>query len=152
MRFPQLNLPSFEPRIQETEGGTLIFDPVRKKFVTLTQEEWVRQHFLNLLIGHLGYPTALLKAETGMIYHQSAKRTDILAYHRTGAPYLLVECKAPTIPIDANTLKQAAEYNKVLTARYLAVTNGLRHLVWELIEQTYVPLNEFPRFNQDIDG
>src|SRR5690606_27113443 len=90
-----LNLPSFEYRIKKTEEKTFIFDEIRKKFVVLTPEEWVRQHFVHYMIGHLRYPRALINVETGLAYNQLRKRSDIVLYDRTGKPWMIVECKAP---------------------------------------------------------
>lgn len=106
-----------------------IFDPVRRRFVALTPEEWVRQHVLHFLIGHLGYPRALIQAERGLKYHRLAKRMDVLCYDRRGTPYLLVECKSPDTTLDRRVFDQASMYNSGIGAPYIAVTNGLIHLI-----------------------
>ncbi len=123
----QLNLPAFNLKIKVSEGKTVIFDPLRKKYVVLTPEEWVRQHFVNYLIGHLGYPKSLIRVEQGMKYNRLLKRSDIVVHDRQGAPLLLVECKAPACHLGQKVMEQAMMYNKTLQASYIIVSNGLEH-------------------------
>lgn len=122
-----LNLPQFEFKIQETEGKLSIFDILRKKYVALTPEEWVRQHFIHLLIVNYNYPKSLIKIESGLKYHQLSKRSDIVVYDRSGNLFLVVECKAASVPVSQETFNQAARYSFSLRAKHLAVTNGLKH-------------------------
>lgn len=121
----ELNLPSFEYRIKKTDGKIFIFDEIRKKFVSLTPEEWVRQHVVNYMIAHLRYPRALIRIEGGTRYNQLRKRTDIVVYTRSGAPWMVVECKAPEQKVGPATLRQISVYNATLRALYIAVTNGI---------------------------
>lgn len=121
----ELNLPSFEYRIKKTEGKIFIFDEIRKKFVSLTPEEWVRQHFVNYMIVHLRYPRALIRIEGGTTYNRLRKRTDIVVYARTGDPWMIVECKAPEQKVGPSTVRQVSMYNMSLRAPYVAVTNGI---------------------------
>lgn len=121
----ELNLPSFEYRIKKTDGKIFIFDEIRKKYVSLTPEEWVRQHVVNYMIVHLRYPRALIRIEGGTHYNRLRKRTDIVVYARTGAPWMVVECKAPEQKVGPATLRQVSVYNATLRALYIAVTNGL---------------------------
>lgn len=144
--FPDLKLPAIEPRLATEEDNTFIFDPVRKKFVLLTKEEWVRQHFVGLLINHLFYPRSLLKVESGLYYGQKQKRSDILVYNQAAKPHLLVECKAWNQKIRRNVVEQASVYNKTLQARYLAVSNGFSHFCWELKKDHYLPLSSLPPY------
>jgi hypothetical protein len=123
----KLNLPRFGHNIKHQEGKTVIFDVIRKKFVALTPEEWVRQNFVHYLINHLQYARSLINIETGLKYNQLAKRSDIIAYSRDSLPFLLVECKAPQVPINQSTFEQAAMYNKSVGAKYVVLTNGLEH-------------------------
>jgi len=123
----KLNLPEYALKTRRTDGVQQIWDPVRKKYLVLTPEEWVRQNFLMFLIKELGYPLTLMKHEGGVKYNGRQKRTDILAYDSYGDPVLLVECKASYVKIDSAVFEQAAIYNKQLKAKYLAVTNGLQH-------------------------
>jgi type I site-specific restriction endonuclease len=123
----KLNLPQFEYKLKKEEGKVWIFDGIRKKFIVLTPEEWVRQHFIHYLTQEKKYPRALIKVEGGLIYNQLQKRTDIVVFNRDGAPWMIVECKSPTIPVSPLTLSQASVYNSTLKAEFLTVTNGLTH-------------------------
>jgi hypothetical protein len=125
----ELNLPAYNHRLREAEGKLWIFDPLRKKFLVLTPEEWVRQHFVNYLIAHLKYPKTLIKVEGGLTYNQLTKRSDIVVHNREGRPWMLVECKSPDIRLNEQTVMQAAMYNSKLAAKYIAVSNGLSHMV-----------------------
>jgi hypothetical protein len=127
-KFPQLNLPDCNPRITEEEGRLMIFDSIRKKHLVLTPEEWVRQHWIYFLIEKNQYPKGLLVTERGLTYNKLQKRTDILVRNQEGAPYLLVECKAPTVPINQKTVDQAAIYHFKLKSNYLILSNGFSHI------------------------
>lgn len=122
----ELRLPSFECKIRDLEGKTAIFDVIRKKYLILTPEEWVRQHVVHLLVSHLGYPASLIKLEGALTYETLEKRSDILVFDREAKPYLLVECKAPDVKLTQRTLEQASRYNKVIQAPYLVITNGMK--------------------------
>jgi hypothetical protein len=123
--LPVLKLPAFDVLTREEEGITYVFDIIRKKWLQLTPEEWVRQHVVHLLVDHLGYPRALFKVESGLQYNRQQKRTDLIVHDQEGKPYLLVECKAPDIKVTQKTIEQASMYNQTLKAPYVAVTNGL---------------------------
>ena len=149
LKLPKLNLPEINLSIFWRGNLAYIKDEIRKKEILLTPEEWVRQHFLNLLIKSLNYPKALINIEKGHQHLQQQKRTDIHVYNRRGASYLLVECKAPNIKLSAATLQQISSYNTAFNAQYLAITNGLKHYVWKktLINNRYEQLSEFPFFS-----
>ncbi len=104
-----------------------MFDIIRRKFVFLSPEEWVRQHFIHLLIGHYRYPRSLFAVETGVYYNTLKKRSDIMVLGADGIPFLLVECKAPGVKIRNSVFDQIARYNFSLKPRYLVVTNGMEH-------------------------
>lgn len=123
----ELNLPGVELRIRINKGKREVFDVVRKKHVSLTAEEWVRQHFLHFLIIQKKVPPSLIAIETSIKYNRLAKRCDIVVYNRNGQPVLIVECKAPEIEISQDVFHQVAMYNMTLKVRYLVVTNGLDH-------------------------
>jgi hypothetical protein len=125
-KLPTINLPTFEHKITETDGKSLIFDIIRKKNIVLTPEEWVRQHVIHLLISHYNYSRSLFQVEKGTTYNSLQKRTDIVVFNREGKPHLLVECKAPEIKINQYVIEQASRYNKTINAPFLAVTNGLK--------------------------
>ncbi|WP_323757637.1 type I restriction enzyme HsdR N-terminal domain-containing protein [Roseivirga sp.] len=122
-----LNLPAYEYRLDKRDGKLVIFDPIRKKFVVLTPEEWVRQHFIHFLTGSLGYAMSRMSVETGNKYNQLQKRSDILFYDEHMKPLVIVECKAPSVKINQNAFDQVAVYNKTLQAKLLIVTNGMVH-------------------------
>lgn len=122
-----LNLPPFQHQLQRRAGKVAIFDIIRRKYVALTPEEWVRQHFVHYLINQLAYPKSLISVETGLRYNQLSRRSDVLVHDRTGAPFMVVECKAATVPLSSQVFEQVAVYGQSLRTRYLAVTNGLHH-------------------------
>jgi uncharacterized membrane protein YkoI len=147
----KLNLPEYQFRIQKSEKGTQIFDAIRKKFVALTPEEWVRQNFIQFLIVEKKYPASLIAVETGLKYNRLQKRSDITIYDRNGKLWMIVECKAPEVKISQETFDQVATYNmsgKVKT-RFLAVTNGLKHYCCEILndQNSYDFLKDFPDFS-----
>lgn len=123
----KLNLPGCDLKLRNEKGKAEVFDIIRKKYITLTPEEWVRQHFIHYLINSLKYPRALISCENGLKYNELQKRTDIVVYDRTGKPYMVVECKAPEIKLSQSVFDQAACYNYTIQAKYLSVTNGLVH-------------------------
>lgn len=120
-----LNIPPFDYKIKKSDEKLLIFDMLRKKYVVLTPEEWVRQHFIHFLINQYHYPKALIKVESGLQYHQRQKRTDIQVFDREGQLFMIIECKAPHIPLNQQVFEQAAQYNKVLKAPFITITNGV---------------------------
>lgn len=127
--LPVLNLPPIAaPRLrQNVQGRAEIFDPLRGRFVTLTPEEWVRQHFTAFLIGERDFPAALIGNEVGVSVGGVARRCDTVVYARSGTPLLIVEYKAPHISITQSVFTQIQSYNSVLHVPYLIVTNGLTH-------------------------
>ena len=131
-----LNLPPFDYKVKKMDGKPFIFDALRKKYLVLTPEEWVRQHFTHYMIGN-GYSKSLISHEKGLTYNQLKKRSDILVFQRDLTPFLLVECKAPHVPLNEKVLEQAAQYNFVIRAKYLAVTNGMKHLFFEINFDTH---------------
>jgi hypothetical protein len=122
-----LNLPPFPFKIQEDSGLLKIFDPLRRKYLVLTPEEWVRQHFVQFLISEKGFPKSLFLLENVVFHHQRKGRFDVMCVDRNGKPILLVECKAPYVKMTQGTFDQIGRYNSKLKVPYLAVTNGLQH-------------------------
>ncbi|WP_423147126.1 type I restriction enzyme HsdR N-terminal domain-containing protein [Rubrolithibacter danxiaensis] len=122
-----LNLPPFPFKIKEDSGNTYIFDPIRKKYIILTPEEWVRQHLAQFLIIHKKYPTSLFNIEGGLKLNSLQKRTDLVIYNSIGEKILLVECKAPSVKISQKTFDQIARYNIVHKIPLLLVSNGIHH-------------------------
>ncbi len=144
----KLNLPEYDLKIKTANKKTQIFDAVRKKYVSLTPEEWVRQHIIRFLIESKGVPASLIAIEKGLSYNKLKKRSDVLVYDRNGLPYLLVECKAPKVKITQETFHQIARYNRSLHVKYLVVTNGLNHFCCEMdyIKMNYSFLDDIPSF------
>ena len=145
----RLNLPPFDYQLKPSEQGYLIFDVVRKRYVRLTPEEWVRQHFLHYLTNHLAYPRALVRLEQGVRYNRLQHRADILVYDRAAKPLLLVECKEPHVLLNHDTWGQIARYNASMNARLLVMTNGLQHFCWQpdYVQGNHALLPSIPSFD-----
>jgi hypothetical protein len=141
-----INLPPFEYKVKEQNGKHYIFDIIRKKFVLLTPEEWVRQHFIHLLINQYQYPKSLFAVETGLKYNTLSKRTDIVILSRDGSPFLLVECKAPHIKVNATTIDQIARYHFTIQPQFLAITNGCDHYSFKVKNGQPYYLDDFPTY------
>ncbi|MFC4873690.1 type I restriction enzyme HsdR N-terminal domain-containing protein [Negadavirga shengliensis] len=144
----ELNLPSFDFKIHKEGGKLFIFDVLRKKFLSLTPEEWVRQHITRYLIEYLDYPKSLIVQERGLRYNELLKRFDVLVMDRHTRPFLLIECKAPAIRLTQKTVEQVCLYNAKIGARYLGVTNGVQHICMrrEEKEGRYVQTRNFPDY------
>lgn len=143
-----LNLPPYEFRLRETAGQKQIFDEIRKKYVALTPEEWVRQHFVRFLVEEKGVPAGLMAMEKSLTYNAMQRRPDIVAHDRHGQALMIVECKAPEVSIRQETFDQIAKYNAVLHVPFLVVTNGLKHYCcWmDYDKQSYRFLPDIPSF------
>ena len=122
----ELNLPQYPIKLKEEGGINYIFDAIRKKYLVLQPEEWVRQNFIQFLINDKGYKASLIEIEKGLKINELQKRADILI-HKDAQPIVLIECKAPTIKINQEVFEQVARYNQVFKVPYLMVTNGLKH-------------------------
>jgi len=127
----------------------LIFDNLRKKYLVLTPEEWVRQHFIWFLVDEKKYPTSLIAVEKQLTINTRKKRTDILVFDARGNHNIIVECKAPSVKITQDTFDQIARYNLKLKANYLIVTNGLDHFYCKMDfkNETYIFLKDIPPYN-----
>jgi hypothetical protein len=143
-----LQLPPYPFKISEQNGLLTLFDVIRKKEIVLTPEEWVRQHFVQYLINQKQYPKTLIKLEGGHKLHGMPKRSDIVVFNTAGQKILLVECKAPSVPIDQKTFEQIARYNMVHKVNLLAVTNGLQHYYCRIDFETrdYKFIEELPGY------
>jgi hypothetical protein len=143
-----LNLPPYPFRIFKEGEKYKILDPVRKKRLVLTPEEWVRQHLVMFLIEEKKFPAGLLKMETGVNHHQRFGRTDALFLSERGRPLVLIECKAPDVPVDQETFHQIARYNSAIKAPYLIMTNGLTHVVCKIAfqEPEFLSLKDLPEY------
>ena len=149
--MPKLNLPEYPLRIRLNKNGKEeILDPVRKRFVRLTPEEWVRQHFLNLLVEQHKYPASLIHVEASLSYNHLSKRSDIVVYSPQGKPLMAVECKAPSVGITQRVFEQLAMYNFTLKVSYLALTNGMQHYICRMVPEdgSFAFLEELPPYNE----
>jgi hypothetical protein len=142
----QLNFPAYGFRFKSRENNISIFDSIRKKFIILTPEEWVRQHVVQFLIIEKKYPKSLINVEKMVVLNEMKKRYDVVVFNSDGSIHLIVECKAPQIEITQDTFDQIARYNLSLNATYLMVTNGLQHYFCQMDyeNQTYVFLKDIP--------
>lgn len=131
----ELALPPFDYRVKKQEGNFFIYDVIRRKYVALTPEEWVRQHFIHYLIRVKHYSPALIAVEKETGLYGLKRRFDLVCYDRQGMPYLIVECKAATVPLSQQVFDQVFGYNLAMAARYIAVTNGIRHFCGYLDEE-----------------
>ncbi|MBU3807860.1 MAG: type I restriction enzyme HsdR N-terminal domain-containing protein [Candidatus Phocaeicola faecipullorum] len=122
-----LNLPSATLKIADKDGKRYILDILRKRYVALTPEEWVRQHFVHYLINHMGYPSGLLANEVSIKLNGTSKRCDTVLYSTSLSPRMIVEYKAPVVNITQEVFNQISRYNIVLRVDYLIVTNGITH-------------------------
>ena len=123
----RLNLPTFEIKLSGTRQHPRIFDNLRRRYVSLTPEEWVRQHFIHYLIGHKGYPPGLMANEISLSIGNKKLRADSVLYDRSLHPRMIIEYKAPTVNITQKVFDQIAAYNILLHVDYIAVSNGLQH-------------------------
>lgn len=149
---PPLNLPSVDLRLK-MEGKLLkVFDPIRKKYVALTPEEYVRQHFTAWMTEHLAYPASLMSNEVSLRLNGTSRRCDTVVFRNDGSPALIVEYKAPTVAITQGVFDQIARYNMALQSHYLIVSNGLRHFCCEMNyeKDSYRFLNNIPVWSADI--
>jgi len=144
----ELNFPTYKFRFKNSENKLKIFDEIRKKFVVLTPEEWVRQHCVNYLIQKKGFPKSLINVEKELVINELKKRYDIVVFHPNGKIHILIECKAPKISIHQKTFDQIAQYNLLLKADFLMVTNGLNHYycVMDFNQKKYQFLKELPNY------
>lgn len=122
-----LNLPPFDINVKKVNGKLSVFDPIRRKFVILTPEEWVRQHFVNFLLTEKGYSPSLICNEIQIILNNQKKRCDSVVYDRQMNPLVIIEYKSPDVNISQNVFDQIVRYNIVLKVKYLIVSNGLNH-------------------------
>lgn len=146
--MPALNLPSFDAKIVEKDGKRSIFDIVRKKYVALTPEEWVRQHFIHYLITEKSFPKELVANEISLNLNGTSKRCDTVVYNRFLEPLMIIEYKAPHIDITQAVFDQIVRYNMVLHVSYLVVSNGINHYccLIDYSKGNYSFLNGIPEY------
>lgn len=144
-----LNLPTAELKLARKDGKLVVWDDIRKKYLQLTPEEWVRQHMVHWLSAHRSFPVTSIALEGGFHLNKKLQRTDILIY-KNAKPTLLVECKAPQVAITQNTFDQAARYNLHYKTPFVVLTNGLTHFAAKVdyTNSGYDFLNDIPLFNE----
>ncbi|WP_310381035.1 type I restriction enzyme HsdR N-terminal domain-containing protein [Flavobacterium sp.] len=147
----KLNFPSYTFRFKNSENKVAIFDEIRKKFIILTPEEWVRQHVVQFLLQEKKYPKSLINVEKVLKVNGLRKRYDVVVYNPDGSIFVLIECKAPEIKIAQATFDQIARYNMTLKSELLMVTNGLNHYFCQIDfeNEKYEFLNELPDYKSN---
>lgn len=147
-----LNLPSFDDiKLRQDGCGRQVYDSLRGKWVALTPEEWVRQHFVNYLLVHKGYPRYLMANEIGLKLNDMSRRCDTVVFTRDRRPLVIVEYKAPSVAITQKVFDQIARYNIVLRASVLIVSNGLKHYCCLFQGDSYVFLKDIPDYAEIRD-
>ena len=146
----ELNLPSYDVKIRGTREKPEIFDFLRRRYVALTPEEWVRQHFTHWLVDHKGYPKGLLGNEVALQCGDKTVRCDSIVYGNDQRPLMICEYKAPSVPISQHVFSQISAYNLLLHVDYLVVSNGLQHycLRMDYEHQTYQFLTNIPFYTE----
>lgn len=148
----QLNLPTFDIKLKGTRQAPQIFDILRRRYIALTPEEWVRQHFVHFLIEHKHYPAALLANEVRLKVGDKTLRADSVLYNKDLRPIMIIEYKAPHIPITQKVFDQISIYNMLLHVDYLVVSNGLQHYACKIDydSKKYLYLEEIPEYGKII--
>lgn len=148
-----LNLPSFDTKIRKKDNGLEILDPLRKKYVALTPEEWVRQHFVHYLISEKQFPASLIANEAGIKLNSLSKRCDTVVYNRQLDPVMIVEYKRPDVAITQEVFDQVTRYNSVLRVPYIVVSNGLEHHCCQMnyAQQSYRYLTDIPAYQEIVN-
>ncbi|NQY11487.1 MAG: type I restriction enzyme HsdR N-terminal domain-containing protein [Flavobacteriales bacterium] len=143
-----LNLPTYDYKVKSEKDKLFILDLIRKKYVVLTPEEWVRQHFISFLIVQKGYSPNLIAVETSLQYLNQTRRADMVVFSSEGVPLVIIECKASSIKTSQKVFDQIATYNLHFKAKYLVVTNGMEHYccVMDYSNKSYKFISELPEF------
>lgn len=143
-----LNLPPYAFQLRKENNKVYIFDELRKKYLIVTPEEWVRQHWIQYLINHKGYPRTLIQSEGGLVLNDLQKRTDLVAFNNSGERVLIAEFKAPKVKINQQVFDQVARYNYIHKIPLLLVSNGLTHYYCKIDfeTQTYSFIEDLPIF------
>lgn len=146
--MPELNLPAFDIQLTQRDGKLQVWDILRQRFVRLTPEEWVRQHFVHYMINELGYPSSLLMNEVSLMVEGLSRRSDSVLYDRQLRPIMLIEYKAPSIPLGPKVLEQIVRYNYTMRVPYLILSNGLEHQAYyiDYDAMKYEVLTQIPEY------
>lgn len=148
--YPPLNLPPCPLRFSSECGRRTVFDPLRRKYVALTPEEWVRQHFVHYLLSEKDIPAELTANEVPITLNTLSRRCDTVIYNRQLHPLAIIEYKSPSVAITQSVFEQAARYNMVLGVPYLLISNGLRHFCFHQKKSMgeYTPMDHIPNYNE----
>lgn len=143
-----LNLPPCQVALEKRRDKVYIYDDIRSKWVALTPEEWVRQHFVHYLVIHLGYPSMLINNEVGITIGKVRKRIDTVIYDKKLSPQVLIEYKAPNVKLSDNAVQQIIRYNYTLKCPILIISNGMEHIAYSIdyISRTYSTLDSIPNY------
>ena len=139
----QLQFPQYNFRIKKDGNRHLIFDEARRRWVTLSPEEWVRQNFLQYLVQVKHYPLSLIAVEKIIKLGELTKRFDVVVYQNR-KPWMIVECKEANTPMNTAVIEQILRYNLALSARYFVITNGNQSFGYEVLENAFIELTDLP--------
>lgn len=143
-----LKYPTFNIKVKHEGKKALVFDEIRKKWIMLTPEEWVRQHFINYVVTEKNVPRSLISVEKQITLNGTSKRYDAIIYSPQLKPLVLIECKAPDVPLTEQVAEQALRYNLQIGVNYLLITNGLKEMVFFIAENKITSIDELPDFSQ----
>jgi hypothetical protein len=145
-----LDFPPINCKYKQVKNNVYIFDRIRKKYVFLSPEEWVRQHLIHFLIDDRKFPGALIKIESGLRYNELLKRSDVIVFDRNGNRLLIIECKSAEHKLNANDMGQLSAYGNSLKPAYLGLSNGLIHMFWKVDYKlnTTEKIRGFPFFDE----
>jgi hypothetical protein len=143
----QVKYPEPQFKIKKESDKHYIFDAIRKVWLQLTEEEWVRQNFVGYLINELQYPSTAVALEKGLTLGELKKRFDILVYNKTHQPWMMVECKAPEVKLTEDVLQQVLRYNISIPVDYLVITNGQNTIAWKKANGSLTELIEWPQWD-----
>jgi len=144
----KIKYPSFQFKIKDKEGNEIIFDALRKKWITLTPEEWVRQNFIQYLLQEAKYPPSLIAIEKEIMLGELKKRFDVLIYNRNHQPWMMIECKSMEVSLDQKVLDQVMRYNISVPVQYMVITNGEYSYAFERREEGLMMLEELPKLSE----
>jgi hypothetical protein len=145
-----LNLPTYSFKIKSEDNRKFIFDEIRRKYLLLTPEEWVRQNFIKYLVNEKKYPPQLISIEMEFKINKLIKRCDIVVFNKSGRPNLIVECKSPSIAIKQDIFDQISDYNRHFNVDYLIVTNGIKHYCckFDKNKRSFPFIEEIPEYSE----
>lgn len=146
--FPKLNLPNFQPKLKRVKEEVFIFDVLRKKYLKVLPEEWVRQNLIHFLIHYLNYPKGVIAVEYSLQIEKQNFRADLVVFNQLMKPKVIIECKSPSIKLNKGVLEQALKYNIKLNVPYVVISNGHQHYIFSIIEGNVKQLKSFPSLEQ----